>query len=461
MTRIVLLAIALAVAAPVRAEEPAPGDEPEEPAPADEAEEPEPEPADEPPPPSTRPPRPPPVPTLSLGGYAKALGQLQLSDPWPFVGTARLQADIQGGIPVVGFRALFDLDLDVSSVTTDELTDRSAEFSFVPVELRVDLHAGPVDVSVGKQYVFWGVTDWVNPTDLFTPWDYVNISSELEDYRIAPWALRATAWVRATSFDVVWVPWPVPNAIDFSSDVPEDFILAETELPERSIANGDIGARIATRVGPVDLSVMGFHGLDKRPGVRVDAISGATGAPPLVTMTPTHGMMNAVGGDVAWGAGPVLLEGEIANYWTDDLAGDDPFVRNPELAAVFGVTVVPHSAINFTVQGNVSHLWKYDADAEVERLRTLGMPEPGAGPATTGGLVERLAIDIRGVVSIQAVAVQQLPTFGHFEMAFVQVRAARGLTILGGVVIFGGEEGSEFARLQADSRAFAEVKYSF
>ena len=57
----------------------------------------------------------------------------------------------------------------------------------------VYLHKGFLDLSVGKQYVFCGQTDWVNPTDLFTPWDYVNISSELEDYRVAPWAIRATA----------------------------------------------------------------------------------------------------------------------------------------------------------------------------------------------------------------------------------------------------------------------------
>jgi hypothetical protein len=208
---------------------------------------------------------------------------------------------------------------------------------------------------------------------------------------------------------------------------------------------------------------MGFHGLDKRPGmhVTVDAVSGATDEPPIITMTPTYGMMNAVGGDISWGAGPILLKGEIANYWTGDLAGDDPFVRNPEIAAVLGVTVVPHSAINFTVQGTVNHLWKYDPDDEDATLVELGMPAPASGPTTTGGLVERVAVNILDVVSIQAVAVQQLPTFGHFEMAFVSVRAARGLTVLGGVVLFGGEEGSEFARLQADSRAFVEVKYSF
>jgi hypothetical protein len=407
--------------------------------------------------------RPPPVPTLSLGGYAKATGELQLSDPFPFVGKARLQADLSGGIPVVGFRAMVNLDLDIASVADDQLADRAAEFRFVPVELRVDLHAGPVDVSVGKQYVFWGQTDWVNPTDLFTPWDYVNISSELEDYRIAPWAVRATAWARATSFDLVWVPWPQPHAIDFSSIAADGVILADPDLPSRDVLNSDVGLRIASRFFGIDASVMAFHGLDKRPGmdVAVDAVSGATTDPPIITMTPTFGTMWAVGGDISYGAGPVLFKGELANYWTGDGAGDDPFVRNPEIAAVLGITVVPHSAFNFTIQGNVNHLWKYDRDAEIATLSELGMPDPEAGPGTTGGLVERAALDIHDAVSIQVVAVQQFPDFGHFEMAFVQVRAARGLAIMTGVVLFGGEEASEFGRLQAGSRGFVEVKYAF
>ncbi len=406
----------------------------------------------------------PPRPYLKLHGYAKAMGELGLADPYPFAGKARLQADLTGGVAVVDFRAMLDLDLDIGSVDPAELHDRTAELRVVPVELRVDAHLGPVDVSAGKQYVFWGQTDWVNPTDLFTPWDYVNISSELEDYRVAPWALRATAYVRATSFDLVWVPWPQPHILDLAPTLPDDVLLGEPDLPDRTVPHSDIGLRFNTRFAGFDLSLMGFHGLDKMPGMTMDVeidTSTMPPPPPVLTLTPTYGMISAVGGDLSWGAGPILLKGEAAYTWTEDRYGDDPEVRNPGLAAVLGVTVVPHTAVNFTVQGNLERRSRYDPDDEEAALVELGMPDPEVDPRVTGGLVERLAIDIKGVVSIQAVASQNLPAGDHFEMAYVSWRAVDGLTLLGGVVLFGGPEDSTFGRIEDYSRAFVEVKYSF
>ncbi len=50
---------------------------------------------------------------------------------------------------------------------------------------------------------------------------------------------------------------------------------------------------------------------------------------------------------------------------------------------------------------------------------------------------------------------------GRGEMAFVSWRASDGLTVLGGVVLFGGPEDTRFGRIRDSSRAFVEVKYSF
>jgi len=395
-------------------------------------------------------------------GYAKAAADLTLADPYPVGGKTRLQADLSGGTRVVRFRAMFDLDMDVRA--GDEIRRRTAEFRLIPMECRVDLRLGPVDVVVGKQYAFWGQTDWVNPTDLFTPWDYVHISSELEDYRVAPWALRATAYVKATSFDLIWVPWPVPHTMDFTPMEAEGFAVAAPRMPARSIGSSDIGLRIATRFAGIDASVMGFHGLDKRPGMVMAAdidTSVMPPPPPVLTATPTYGMMSAVGGDLAWGAGPILLKGEIAYYWTEDLEGDDTTIRNPELAAVTGLTVVPAPWLNFTVQGTANRLSHYDPDAERAALADAGMPDPAVDPRTSWGIVERVAIDIRDTVSISLVSMQGLPDADWFGLGYVSWRAADGLTLLAGAVLFGGPDDSDFGRIEDYSRLFVEVKYSF
>ncbi|MBW1881821.1 MAG: hypothetical protein JRJ84_25980 [Deltaproteobacteria bacterium] len=140
---------------------------------------------------------------LEHHGYVKA--QIEVLPFAEAVGaSARLQQQLSGGDDIASFRAAFDLDLDLGLIGSTNLDERDAEVRILPVECYVTLHPSWFDLSAGKQYVFWGQTDWVNPTDLFTPWDYLHISSELEDYRVAPWALRFTAYVRDTSFDLVW-----------------------------------------------------------------------------------------------------------------------------------------------------------------------------------------------------------------------------------------------------------------
>jgi len=397
-----------------------------------------------------------------LHGYAKAAADLTLSEPHPIAGKARLQADLTGGTRIVRFRAMFDLDMAVTSADVPE--DQAAGFRVFPVECRVDLRLGPVDVVAGKQYVFWGQTDWVNPTDLFTPWDHVHVSSELEDYRVAPWALRATAYVKATSFDLVWVPWPSPHVMDFTPMEAGGVVVSDPSLPPRSMASSDIGLRVTTRLWGIDASAMGFHGLDKRPGMVMAADIDAATTPahaPTLTATPTCGTMSAVGGDLAWGKGPILLKGEVAYYWTQDLDGDDPTVRNPELAAVTGLTVVPTPWLNFTVQGTVNRLSRYDPLVEEVALLAMGMSDPDLDPRTSWGLVERVAIDIRETVSISLVGVQGLEDGDWFGLGYVSWRVTDGLTLLAGTVLFGGPEGSDFGRLEGYSRVFVEVKYSF
>jgi len=397
--------------------------------------------------------------SVALHGYAKAGGQLGLSEPLFFAATSRLQTDLTGRKGPAGFRATMDLDLDASLLDPGDMAERQAELRVLPVELRTDLHLRHFDLSAGKQYVFWGQTDWVNPTDLFTPWDYVNISNELEDYRIAPWALRATGYLSESSLDLVWVPLPLPHAMDFSSMESEGLEVGDPQLPARGLANGDFGARLTGRFAGFDAALMAFHGMDKRPGFDMEADSSQM--PPLLTLLPTYGPLDAIGADISRGLGPLLFKAEAAQYWTADREGDDPAVRNPELAAVAGLTWVPHQAFNISVQGTWNHLQRYDSDADLAVLQAMGDPDPQVDPADAWGLVERVAWSFRDLLSLSVVGVQGLPEGDHFELAYLSWRAADGLTVLAGVLLFGGPPGTRFGELEGYSRGFVEMKYAF
>ncbi len=396
---------------------------------------------------------------IELHGYAKATASVGLSDPIVVEGLSRLQIDATGRQGPADFRATFDLDLDASLADPSRPSDRDAELSLLPVELKVGLHPQHFDLTLGKQYVFWGQTDWANPTDLFTPWDYVNISNELEDYRVAPWAARGTGYLGDVSLDLVWVPWPQPHGMGLESMATDEIGLGDPVLPPRDLAHGDVGARLSALFWGFDASVMAFRGMDKRPGMTMTVDFAQD---PFLILEPHYGMMNAVGGDLSRAlGGQLLLKVEAAQYWTEDLDGDDPTVRNPELYSVAGLTWVPHPSFNVTVQGTSNHLWRYDADAEIAALQALGDPDPQVDPMDAWGLVERLSWTWRDTVSLSVVGVQGLPEGDHMELAYASWRAADGLTLLAGALIFGGPDDTRFGAMQDERRVFTEVKYSF
>jgi len=396
---------------------------------------------------------------IELHGYAKATGSVAFEDPVMLEGSSRLQVDASGRQGPADFRATFDLDLEASATDPGNPGDRDAELSILPVELKVGLHQRHYDLALGKQYVFWGQTDWTNPTDLFTPWDYVNISNELEDYRIAPWAVRATGYLGDVSLDVVWVPWAQPHAMGLDAMATEDIGVADPVMPPDDLAHSDVGARLSALFWGFDASVMAFHGMDKRPSMTMVM---DLELDPFLQLEPHYGMMNAVGGDLSRAIGSqLLLKVEAANTWTEDLDGDDPTVRNPELASVAGLTWVPHPNFNITVQGTSNHLWRHEPDQDLAALQALGDPDPQVDPIDAWGLVERVAWTWQDTVSVSVVGVQGLPDGDHFELGYASWRAADGLTLLAGVLLFGGPEDTRFGAMKSERRAFTEVKYAF
>jgi hypothetical protein len=396
---------------------------------------------------------------FELHGYAKATASAGLTEPVVIEGLSRLQLDASGRQGPADFRATFDVDLEARAADPGDPADRSAELSLLPVELKVGLHPRAFDLVVGKQYIFWGQTDWANPTDLFTPWDYVNISNELEDYRIAPWGARATGYLGDVSLDLVWVPLPQPHAMGLEGMATDEIGVGDPVLPARDGLHGDLGARLNALFLGFDTSVMFFRGMDKRPSMNMTVDFSQD---PWLILEPHYGGLSAVGGDLSRAIGDsLLLKVEIANYWTEDLDGDDPVVRNPELYSVAGLTWVPHPNVNFTVQGTSNHLWAYDPDADIAALQAMGDPDPQVDPVDAWGLVERGAWTWKDTVSVSVVGVQGLPEGDHMELAYVSWRAADGLTVLAGALVFGGPEDTRFGAMKAERRAFAEVKYSF
>ncbi|RME29857.1 MAG: hypothetical protein D6806_00850, partial [Deltaproteobacteria bacterium] len=102
---------------------------------------------------------------------------------------ARLQLGFSGTSGDFGFMGAVNAEFD-SRLFSAEAARRDAGAQLYPVEAWVEYAGQWLELRLGLQYVFWGRTDWENPTDVLTPWDYPDMAAELEDYRTAVPAAR-------------------------------------------------------------------------------------------------------------------------------------------------------------------------------------------------------------------------------------------------------------------------------
>src|SRR5580658_5784244 len=119
------------------------------------------------------------------------------------------------------------LDLDDRGILRPALSLR---------RLSATIHKGKVTAEIGRQFIRWGKTDILNPTDRFAPKDY--LSSVVNPDFLGVVAARVTVDLGNDSLDVVWQPWFTPSRTPLLDQ-------RWTALPEQAegVAIQDLGAR--------------------------------------------------------------------------------------------------------------------------------------------------------------------------------------------------------------------------
>jgi hypothetical protein len=75
--------------------------------------------------------------------------------------------------------------------------------------LSATIHRGKVTAEIGRQFIRWGKTDILNPTDRFAPKDY--LSSVVDTDFLGVSAARVTYESGGNTIDLVWQPWFTPS----------------------------------------------------------------------------------------------------------------------------------------------------------------------------------------------------------------------------------------------------------
>jgi len=395
---------------------------------------------------------------IEWGGYVKFFAHPNLNSPYPFdrLGS-RIQLMVNNSF---SDKAAFYAALDFNYEETGREPGDVRSMSIYPVEAYIDLFFSKVDVRVGKQFIFWGKTDWINPTDNINPWDYKNISAEVEDYRIPLTALKADVYLGPFDLQAVVVPRFTPHLLSMETpDMMGIFPVRELNplLPENKLANAEFGFRLQSSLFNTDYSLSYYNGYDKFPTLRMSF------NPPggeFLAQTE-YNPYQVFGADFVKTFNKFALKGEGAYFLTDDRNGRDVFVKNPHLKYVVGADYNGFTDLTLNLQFVQTVLFKFDRDYEEAVYREMGMPQYKIPDKYTQSLSGRVQYQVGDFTSFQLITVVNLKDWDYFILPILNYGFMDGVNIYGGATIFGGPEDSVFGRNKKISRAFVEVKYSF
>jgi len=183
---------------------------------------------------------------------------------------------------------------------------------------------GPFTVDVGRQFIRWGKTDIVTPTDRFAPRDFVNV---VDNDFLAVSGVRASAQASADTIEIVWVPWFTPSRIPLVNqrwsavpEPPEPLTIVDrgAELPSGS----QTGVRWSHVGNGFEYALSFFDGFNHLPSIAV-----STGALPAeIDVARVYPRMHVYGADAAMPTRWFTIKAETAYFTAPQSTVADEYV---------------------------------------------------------------------------------------------------------------------------------------
>ena len=367
----------------------------------------------------------------------------------------------------LGDRAAFfgSMDFDVDEVRGRDRfqQERGARVQIYPVEMYIDMYWPSLDLRIGKQFIFWGKTEWINPTDNINPWDYANISAEIEDYRLAVNAVKADLYLGPFTVEGVLVPVFTPDRIPGPgvqaagqrSAGPPWF---GTTLPEARLKNAQAAFRLMHSLAGVDWSISYYRGHQHKPQMR--PVTRCIPDPCRLGLGQFYPRIQIFGADFQKVFGRWGIRGEGAYYRTRDLSGTDPWLPNPHYQTVLAFDFTPSDDFGIVAQWVVEGRLKDHPELDARAWQEMHL-HYAAEPVRRTSWSARLHWEPANYWSAQFIGVLNADTHDRFALAFVNYQPADALNITLGGVFFGGKPGTTFGRMADQDRVFVELKASF
>lgn len=260
--------------------------------------------------------------TLSVRGFVEGAGALfpqgTIIDPTRGVANFIARGELFGEpASWIQFGAGLDLRADshgqVERSWRIDYGDRGLRRPRLSVRrLSVSLTRGPYTVDVGKQFVRWGKTDIVTPTDRFAPRDFLTV---IETEFLAIDAVRAVAQVGEETFEGVWAPSFTPSRMPlldqrWSGVPPEVASIPLVDAGAATPSGSQVGFRWSHVGAAMEYSLSYFDGFNHLPAIQ----SNVKPAPLEVVVTRLYPSVRVYGADLAAPTPWFTVKGETAYF---------------------------------------------------------------------------------------------------------------------------------------------------
>jgi hypothetical protein len=275
--------------------------------------------------------------SLSQRGFAEGclflFPEPASNDPVRVIGDALVREDVfVKAAPWIQFAGGVDLRAsshdEVDERWTIDASDRGVRRPRLSVRrASATMARAWLTVDVGKQFIRWGKTDIVTPTDRFAPRDFVRV---VDIDFIAVTGARAVVQLGGDTLDLVWVPRFTPSRIPLPNQrwtvIPPQAEGVPIVNQSAAMPSGSqTGARWSHVGEYLEYSASFFNGFNHLPNINANARWTAEPLSVEIDVTRVYPALRAYGADAAVPTRWFTVKGE-ASYFTSKTASADEYV---------------------------------------------------------------------------------------------------------------------------------------
>jgi len=331
----------------------------------------------------------------------------------------------------------------VQDAWTIDVADRGVRRPRLSIRrLTATVSRGGFTLDVGKQFIRWGKTDILNPTDRFAPRDFLNV---VDNEFLGVTGARATLQARAETFEAVWVPRFTPSRMPLFDQrwfpaLPADAGVLVVDAGATFPRGAQTGVRWSHAGGGFETSLSFFNGFNHLPDIEPHLRPAFR---PEIDLTRVYPAIRSYGADAAVPTQWFTIKAETA-YVTSTSPSTDEFVLY--------VLQLERQTGEWQLVGGY-------AGEVVTRRRAALTFAPDRG--LTRSLVGRASytIDPNRSVAFEG-AIRQNGDGGYTKLEYSQARGQHWRATIGGTLIR-GEPGDFLGQYRRNSHVSVALRYSF